>query len=95
MSLVEKLYNKNKKQIDEVNNKVNRLKDSKTSGFTYGFVSSTLSEAQATTTTIFTLRFITDARKSGEGVGNGTGLPAFYDPDSSTWVDFSGVAITV
>jgi len=40
-------------------------------------------------------RHITNARKSGEGVGVGTGLPAFYDISSGVWCDFMGNPIQV
>lgn len=39
--------------------------------------------------TTYACRFISDGRKSGEGAGTGTGVPAFYDPTTDTWLNFS------
>lgn len=96
MNLLEKLFDDNKKQISKVNEEVDIIRKQNTvSGISYGFVECTLSEAQAFTTLNFEVRFITNARKSGEGVGLGTGLPAFYDASSSSWLDFTGSVIQV
>lgn len=35
------------------------------------------------------LLFITDGRKSGEGVGAGTGVPAYYNGATDSWFRFS------
>ncbi len=34
------------------------------------------------------LLFITNGRKTGEGAGSGTGIPAYYDANSNTWRRF-------
>lgn len=96
MSLIEELFLINKKEIQEVKEEFGgRIKTKNVSGITYSFVSCTLSQAQSFSASNGELRFITDARKSGETAGNGTGLPAFYDEGSLSWVDFLGTAITV
>jgi hypothetical protein len=42
------------------------------------------------------LCWIANGRKAGEGVGAGTGVPAVWNPPTSTWFSmFSGVAVTV
>lgn len=33
--------------------------------------------------------FIINGRKSGEGVGAGTGIPAYYNADTDSWLRFS------
>lgn len=42
-----------------------------------------------------TLRFISNGRKVGEGVGAGTGVPAYYDPVSTNWLRISDDAIVI
>lgn len=37
----------------------------------------------------YAVAFITDGRKQGEGAGNGTGIPAYYDFATDTWLKFS------
>jgi len=37
----------------------------------------------------YAVAFITDGRKQGEGAGNGTGVPSYYDPDTDSWLKFS------
>ena len=37
----------------------------------------------------FAVAFITDGRKQGEGAGNGTGIMAYYDVASDSWLKFS------
>lgn len=32
--------------------------------------------------------FILSGRKPGEGAGNGTGVPAFYNPATNSWLNF-------
>lgn len=39
--------------------------------------------------------FASNARKPGEGAGVGTGLPAFFDSATSTWLSYAGTALTV
>lgn len=34
--------------------------------------------------------FASNARKTGEGVGAGTGLPVYWNPATSQWFTFSG-----
>jgi len=44
----------------------------------------------------FSARFVSNGRKAGEGVGVGTGVPAWYDPSSDAWLTFSlDTAVTV
>lgn len=89
MSLIEELYKKQKREIEEVKSDVTKLsKSSEVSSFAYGFVSSTLAEAIASNPSTFQVRFITNGRKSGETAGNGTGVPAYYDSNSSSWLNF-------
>lgn len=90
------IFKENQAQIDSINEEVKSIKDSiVVSDFTYGFVKVTYAEAVALGVTKTQYYHITDARKSGEGAGNGTGLPAFYDESSSSWVDMLGNPITV
>lgn len=35
-----------------------------------------------------TVAFVVDGRKLGEGIGAGTGVPAYYDAASTTWLNF-------
>lgn len=98
ISLIEELFKKNKERIDNNKTSIDRLRESgEVSSFTYSFVQSTLTEANAFTPVDLQVRFITNARKSGEGVGAGTGLPAFWDYQAVTpqWVDFMGNPIQV
>ena len=96
MSMLEILFEKNGSKIKELSTKVSTIEgQSSVSGLTYSFVVCTLSEAQAFGTTSTEYRHISDARKSSEGVGFGTGLPAFYDVSSGVWVDMSGSPITI
>ena len=47
-------------------------------------------------TTYVTLAWINDGRKSGEGVGAGTGVLAVYDPTGNQWLrltDYSAVVV--
>lgn len=37
----------------------------------------------------FALRYVTNGRKQGEGAGNGTGVPAYYDSTSDAWLRMS------
>ena len=37
----------------------------------------------------YEVRFISDGRKQGEGAGNGTGVPAYYDPAQDAWLRLS------
>lgn len=37
----------------------------------------------------FALRYVTNGRKVGEGAGNGTGCPAYYDSTSDSWLRLS------
>ena len=95
MSFLEEMFKENEKRIKKVTEKVSGFENGiAISGLTYGFVECTLSEAQAFSTTTLEYRHISDARKSGEGVGLGTGLPAFYDVSSASWVDLMGNVIT-
>jgi hypothetical protein len=96
MSVIEELFEINKREIQQNRDDIKVIQQDKpVSGFTYGFIESTLAEALAFPTTTWEVRIITNARKSGEGAGVGTGLPAFYDPSSAAWLDFSGSAIIV
>lgn len=98
MNLIEELFKKNKNYISQVDARLSKVsEDKEVSSFTYSFVKSTLAEANGFEPVDLQIRFITDARKSGEGAGNGTGLPAFWDYQSVTpeWVDFMGNPIQV
>lgn len=96
MSMLEILFEKNDSKIEELSTRVSIVEgQSAVSGLTYSFVVCTLSEAQAFGATSTEYRHISDARKSGEGVGVGTGLPAFYDVSSGVWVDMLGSPITI
>lgn len=93
--MLDRLFKMQQTQIDGIQRDIdNTRSDSNTVGLAYSFIKSTLAEANATVITDFECRIITNARKSGEGAGLGTGLPAFFDPNSSSWLDFSGAAIT-
>ena len=94
-TIIEELFNRNKKRIEENAYEIGKIKNNPVSSFTYSFAKSTLAEAQQFTLTDVQFRFITNARKSGEGAGLGTGLPAFYDPSSGNWKDFTGTDIIV
>lgn len=37
----------------------------------------------------YAVAFITDGRKQGESAGLGTGIPAYFDYDTDTWLKFS------
>jgi len=96
MSMLERLFERNEEKIKEVSTRISVVEgQSAISGMTYSFVVCTLAEAQAFGATSTEYRHISNARKSGEGVGVGTGLPAFYDVSSGVWVDMSGSPITV
>lgn len=96
MSLIEELFKINKKSIKDLNTGIQDIKSTKqVSSFTNSFVSSTLAEAQAFSPVTTEYKHITNARKSGETAGNGTGLPAFYDISSGVWCDFTGSPIQV
>lgn len=97
-SLLEKLFERNQELINKNTESISKVSEkSNVSGFTYSFIQSTYAEAVASNPSNYTIRFITNARKSGETAGNGTGLPAYYDPNILTpnWVDFSGNTIQV
>lgn len=96
MFFIDELFKQNKRNIESFNNQFSDINSSKqVSSFTYCFVSCTLAEALQFDTVTTEYRHITDARKSGEGAGLGTGLPAFYDVDTSVWCDFMGNPIQV
>ena len=68
-----------------------RLSDkTEVSGQTWTFPTSTLANAPlaADGLTAYAVRFISDGRKSGETAGNGTGVPAYYNPATNTWLAF-------
>ncbi len=95
-SILELAFAKNQERIDKINEDIKEQDSSYfVSQTTYSFVACTLAEALQFGDVPRQLRFITNARKSGEGVGAGTGLPAFYNDATNTWVDFMGNAITV
>lgn len=41
------------------------------------------------------MAFASNARKPGEGVGAGTGMPVFWNSPTSTWFTTLGVVVTV
>lgn len=59
-------------------------------GQAFAFPTSTLANAPlaADGMATFAVRYISDGRKSGEGAGAGTGLPAWYDASSDSWLTF-------
>ncbi len=80
---------------DDINTLTRRVdKTEKRSGIantTFAFESSTLVNAPlaAQGMTTSAVRWITDGRKGGEGVGVGTGIPAYYNPATDEWLRFS------
>lgn len=95
-TVLEELFDMQDAKIEALKTNLNeRTNDNFASSFAYSFVDMTLAEATTFGTVPRRMYFITNARKSGETAGNGTGLPAFYDEDSASWVDFAGNAITV
>lgn len=40
------------------------------------------------------MAFVSDGRKSGEGAGLGTGVPAYYDATAGDWLNFFDNAVT-
>lgn len=60
------------------------------SGVAYQFPLSTLAAAPLAADGLVTYacRFISDGRKTGEGAGLGTGVPAYYDPTTDSWRNF-------
>jgi hypothetical protein len=40
------------------------------------------------------MAFVSDGRKGGEGIGAGTGVPAFYDATAAAWLNFFDNAAT-
>lgn len=60
------------------------------SGVAFQFPVSALADAPlaADGMTSYACRFISDGRKTGEGAAAGTGVPAYYDPDTDSWLLF-------
>lgn len=95
--MIEQIYNDLQNGLASLRRDMREIsQNSDVVGAAYGFPVSTLANAPlaADGQITYAVRFISDARKSGEGVGLGTGLPAFYDPASDSWLDFTGVGIT-
>lgn len=67
------------------------------SGVAFQFPVSTLATAPlaADGMTTYAARFISDGRKSGEGAGLGTGVPAYYDAATDSWLNFRDDAAVV
>lgn len=84
---------------DDLNRRIKQAsregrKRDEASGKTYAFASCTLQEAKDSNTKSLKVMFIVDVRKPGEGAGNGTGLPCFFDPQSENWLTFNGELAT-
>lgn len=85
-------FNRLKKQLELTSNLATEQKrKTERSMIGWSFNNYELSEAPlaADGMTGYAVAFITDGRKQGEGAGNGTGIPAYYDPDTDTWLKFS------
>lgn len=85
-------FNRLKKQL-EVTSKLATEQKRKTerSMIGWSFNGYLLSDAPliADGMTGFAVAIITDGRKEGEGAGLGTGIPAYYDFATDTWLKFS------
>lgn len=89
MSAIERMWVFLQRQIDELGQRVEDLEArSGVANTTFAFNESTLANAPTGMTTNAQW-FITDGRKQGEGAGNGTGIPAYYDVATSAWVRYS------
>ena len=95
MDKLTELFLRNKKSIDDLQTQMRDNRGKQAQSFTYSFVQSTLAEANASGVSEFSVRYITDAIRGATGAASGTGLPAFYDSNTSQWVDFTGVPITI
>lgn len=101
-SVLEWMWKELKKDIDAVNAKVDSItrlsQRAETGG---GFQSFAYADRplaatggmQTDNTQYADMGFCYDARKSGEGVGVGTGVPCYYDPAIDDWRRFEDNAI--
>ena len=88
IQVVERIYDKFREQ-EERQEEINRLlrDNQNVVGTAYSFAEYTVSELPSTLTE-FQLGYASNALKSGETSGNGTGCPVWYDPSSSQWKTF-------
>lgn len=62
---------------------------SRRSEITGGFIRRTVTQLNALTAYNGMVAYATDGRKQGEGAGNGTGVPVYYDETSGDWIVYS------
>lgn len=81
------------KRLEKRLNNITNL--SRRSEITGGFIRRTAAELAALTAYNGMVAYCTDGRKSGEGAGNGTGVPVYYDETTGDWLVFrDGTAVT-
>lgn len=103
--MVELVYGELKKQINTVEQQVDRSKRVERAEIADSIPAYTLVNAplaadgglgDGTNGGYITLAWITNGRKSGEGAGNGTGILAYYNASTNSWFGVrSEVAVTV
>lgn len=90
----EKLWQNLQSQIDKLNTQVTEITQKSVRGETAGGIQSfayadrpllATGGMQVDNTSYADVIFIYNARKSGEGVGAGTGQPVYYDPAIDDW----------
>lgn len=93
LNILEIVWNELQSQIDglrvDMNNLLAKSERAETAG---GMLASALADAPLAADGGVgdgDMLFITNGRKSGEGVGVGTGIPAYYNADTDTWLRFS------
>lgn len=99
MNAIDIVWMQLQSEIQTLTRRVTNLEQrSEITGETFSFPMSTLAGAPlaADGMNAFAVRFITDGRKSGETAGNGTGIPAYYNPATNNWRRFyDDAAVTI
>lgn len=96
--LLELVWDRINERVTPLEATIDELRqDSQVARSAYAFPQTTLANAPlaADGMTTAEMRFITDGRKGGESAGNGTGVPAYYDPTSDSWLNFYDNAAVV
>jgi hypothetical protein len=93
-AFVDYVFDRVDKTTKPMQSRLNELeKNINASGFSYSFATYTVNDLPSVTS--FMVAFATDGRKSGESVGNGTGVPVYYDTSSSSWLTFFDNTVVV
>lgn len=97
-SAVDAMFANLSRQVASNRQRIGALENLELAGSAFSMPISTLADAPlaANGLTTYAMRFISNGRKGGEGAGLGTGVPAYYNPATDTWLTFSGnAAVTV